>query len=108
VIPAGTLPAGVENTKLHYPQTGETKGRETMADLMDNEASRSLTDRERELLVTLVRCLRYLADLNGSNWIDGDNVGSIDMRQRAKALQRLAKNTIDADLDLYMSVYGEA
>ena len=31
--------------------------------------------------------VRYLADLNGSAWIKGDDAGSIDIRQRAKALQ---------------------
>lgn len=33
--------------------------------------------------------LRFLADLNGCEWIKGDGPGEIDMRQRAKALQRL-------------------
>jgi hypothetical protein len=31
--------------------------------------------------------LRYLADLNGSAWIKGGDAGSIDMRQRAHAIQ---------------------
>ncbi len=38
---------------------------------------------------TLLKCLSFLADLNGSEWITGDNPGTIDMRQRAKALQQL-------------------
>lgn len=37
----------------------------------------------------LGQCLRYLADLNGSEWIKGTDTGSVDMRQRAKALHRL-------------------
>lgn len=44
----------------------------------------------QEAADVLQRCLSFLADLNGSNWIAGDDVGSVDMRQRAKALQRLA------------------
>lgn len=43
-----------------------------------------------ELLAALESCTRYLADLNGSSWINGDDPGSIDMRQRAKALQGIA------------------
>jgi hypothetical protein len=38
----------------------------------------------------LARCLRFLADLNGANWIPGNGAGEVDMRQRAKALQELA------------------
>ena len=33
--------------------------------------------------------LRCLADLNGCDWIPCDGPGEVDMRQRAKALQRL-------------------
>lgn len=36
------------------------------------------------------RAASYLADLNGSEWINGDDAGSVDMRQRARGLQRLA------------------
>jgi hypothetical protein len=43
-----------------------------------------------ELLAALEACTRYLADLNGSSWINGDDPGSVDMRQRAKGLQDLA------------------
>lgn len=35
------------------------------------------------------RVLRYLADLNGSDWIKGNDSGSIDMRQRSKNLQKI-------------------
>ena len=35
------------------------------------------------------RVLRYLADLNVSDWIKGDDPGSIDMRQRSKNLQKI-------------------
>jgi len=43
-----------------------------------------------DLLAALELCVRYLADLNGSSWINGDDPGSVDMRQRAKCLQDLA------------------
>ncbi len=76
--------------------------------LMDNDSTASLTDREKSLLVALSRCLSFLADLNGSSFIDGDDAGSIDMRQRSKELQRLAINCIDSDMDLYRAVYGDS
>lgn len=47
-----------------------------------------------ELLEALSRCLSYLADLNGSQWIIGEDAGSKDMRQRAKALQQIAFDKI--------------
>lgn len=48
-------------------------------------------DSQEKLLSQVVS---YLADLNGSNWIMGDDAGSIDMRQRAKALQALVNNEL--------------
>ncbi len=45
-----------------------------------------------ELLAALERCVHYLADLNGSEWIKGTDAGSVDMRQRAKSLQGYAFN----------------
>jgi hypothetical protein len=30
--------------------------------------------------------LRFIADLNGSEWIQGDGAGEVDMRQRATQL----------------------
>jgi len=50
------------------------------------------THTQREILS---RCLSFLADLNGANWIPGDSAGEKDMRQRAKALQRLAFDTLN-------------
>lgn len=47
---------------------------------------RSSVHTKREILQ---RCLSFLADLNGSQWIKGDDPGSKDMRARAKALQPL-------------------
>lgn len=38
--------------------------------------------------------LSYLADLNGSAWIKGDDAASEDMRQRAKAIQSLLNRAI--------------
>jgi hypothetical protein len=43
-----------------------------------------------DMVEVIDRVTRYLADLNGSDWIKGDDAGSVDMRQRAKALQTLA------------------
>jgi len=54
-----------------------------------NSTSRALDDNKR-LAEMLGRCVSYLADLNGSNWIRGDDAGSVDMRQRAKGLQSAA------------------
>lgn len=45
---------------------------------------------DAEPLRQLERCVSYLADLNGCEWIKGDDHGSVDMRQRAKALQSTA------------------
>lgn len=36
----------------------------------------------------------YLADLNGADWIKGDDVGAMDMRQRAKAAQQIVFNAL--------------
>lgn len=41
------------------------------------------------------RSLSFLADLNGSEWIKGDGVGELDMKQRAKALQGLLYNALN-------------
>jgi hypothetical protein len=35
------------------------------------------------------RILSFLADLNGSEWIEGDSAGATDMRQRAKSLHQI-------------------
>lgn len=47
------------------------------------EVQRVLTD----VTGVVATALRYFADLNGSEWIKGDDPGAVDMRQRAKALQ---------------------
>ena len=47
-----------------------------------------------ELLDALLKTVRYLADLNGCDWIKGDDVGAVDMRQRAKALQQITFSAI--------------
>jgi len=41
-----------------------------------------------ELQIELERALRFIADLNGSEWIKGNGPGEIDMRQRSKALHK--------------------
>lgn len=76
--------------------------------LFDNDATASLTERERAMLETLARCRHYLADLTGSQWIDGDDPASEDMRQRARGLARVIGNVIDGDGDLYVSLYGNS
>jgi hypothetical protein len=43
-----------------------------------------------DLLAALELCTRYLSDLNGSDWIPGNNPGCVDMRQRAINIQKLA------------------
>jgi hypothetical protein len=47
-----------------------------------------------ELLEALNRATSYLADLNGCEWIKGEDAGSADMRQRAKALQSVCFSAI--------------
>lgn len=47
-----------------------------------------------DLLAALDSCLSYLADLNGCEWIKGDDAGSIDMRQRAMHLHRKVFNVV--------------
>lgn len=42
----------------------------------------------------LQRCLTFMADLNGSEWIAGNNAGSLDMKQRAKAIQSLLYQSV--------------
>jgi len=50
---------------------------------------------DTELIAALPRCNYYLADLNGSAWIKGNDVGAADMRQRAKALQVVAWGALE-------------
>lgn len=78
-----------------------------MVNLMENDAAASLTDREQRLLTMLGRCVNYLADLNGSRWIAGDDAGSIDMRQRAEGLQRAACRCISNDPVTDEACYGK-
>ena len=47
-----------------------------------------------ELYNALDRVVGFLADLNGSEWIKGQDVGSLDMKQRAKGLQSFAYKTL--------------
>ena len=54
-----------------------------------------LLDSNRELENTLLKCLSYLADLNGSEWIQGDSLGQKEMKGRAKSLQQLAYDAIN-------------
>lgn len=39
------------------------------------------------LALALEQAGHYLADLNGSEWIKGDDAGSLDMKQRARTQQ---------------------
>ena len=54
-----------------------------------------LEEQVRVLRDALQRNLTFLADLNGSEWIEGNDPGSLDMKQRAKALQQIAYKTIN-------------
>jgi len=47
-----------------------------------------------DLLYAMEQCLRYLADLNGGEWIKGYGLAEHDMRQRAKWLQVMASNAV--------------
>lgn len=76
--------------------------------LFDNDATASLTVRERALLEMLARCNRYLAALTHSRYIGGDDPASVDMRQRAAGLQRAAFNLIDSDDVTRRAVYADS
>ena len=49
-------------------------------------ANRMLRDNARAELID--RALRFIADLNAGNYLNANNVATIDMRQRARALHR--------------------
>ena len=66
----------------------KVQARESWAD--EAEANARLIAAAPDIAEQLDRCVRFLADLNGCNWIPGDSAGCVDMRQRAKALQRTA------------------
>ena len=75
--------------------------------LFDNDATASLTDRERSLLEMLARCQSYLASLVHCRYIGGDDPASVDMRQRAAGLQRAAFSLIDGDDATRRAVYAD-
>ena len=60
----------------------------------DGRRDLEITERLHELDQVLRKCLSYLADLNGCNWIEGDHPAHADMRQRARALQQLAAQAL--------------
>ena len=76
--------------------------------LFDNDATASMTERERALLEMLGRCQHYLAALVHSKFIVGDDPASADMRQRAAALQRAAFDLIDRDDVTRRAMYADA
>ena len=76
--------------------------------LFDNDATASLTDRERRLLEMLARCQHYLSALTHSRYIGGDDPASADMRQRAAGLQRAAFDLIDSDEVTRRAMYADA
>jgi len=45
----------------------------------------------------LKETLRFMADLNGSEWIKGNGSGEVDMRQRAKSLQKQLYQAVNAN-----------
>lgn len=76
--------------------------------LFNNDATASLTGRERNLLEMLGRCQHYLSALAHSRYIGGDDPASVDMRQRAAGLQRAAFNLIDSDDVTRRAMYADA
>lgn len=74
--------------------------------LLENDATASLTDREKTLLRLLGQCRSYLADLRGGDWIKGNNDAAKDMRQRAEGLQRAAGAWLLYDPVLHKALYG--
>ena len=74
--------------------------------ILDNDAGKSLTDRERAMLIMLGRLLHYTNQLRGSNFISGDDAASADMRQRADGLRRAAHRCIMDDKTLSMAWFG--
>jgi len=52
------------------------------------------TEKVKMLRETLEKSVRYLADLNGCDWIKGDSVAGLDMKQRAKSLQSIVFSAI--------------
>ena len=76
----------------HIVQTGKNG---VIGDVQSaNFADARLIAAAPDLVSQLQQCVRYLADLNGSQWIKGTDAGSIDMRQRAIALQKMAFSAI--------------
>ena len=76
--------------------------------LFDNQATASLTERERKLLEMLGRCQHYLSDLTYSRYICGDDAAAADMRQRASGLRRAAFDLIDSDEVTRRAMYSDA
>jgi hypothetical protein len=75
--------------------------------LFDNDATASLTDRERSLLEMLGRCEHYLTQLVHSRFIAGNDPASADMRQQAAGLQRAAFSLIDSDDATRRAMYAD-
>ena len=52
--------------------------------------------------------LRFIADLNGCEWITGNGAGEVDMRQRAKGLHtKLANRVFRGDVaNNFVPVYS--
>ena len=49
----------------------------------------------KELREALQKCVAYLADLNGSQWIKADGIGETEMIRRAIELQITSYNTLN-------------
>lgn len=67
----------------------ESKNRILARNKMEGDVNDTLVD-------ALSKCVRYLADLNGCEWIKGDDLAAIDMRSRAKGLQSTAFSALEA------------
>ena len=76
--------------------------------LFDNDATASMTDRERRLLEMLGRCQHYLSALTHSRYIGGDDPAAADMRQRAAGPQRGAFALIPREETPRRAMYADA
>lgn len=73
------FPIPIDDFKKHYGTINIIK----MSNIKENKIEKAL-----------IKCLSYLADLNGSEWIKGKDIGALEMKARAKALQQVAYDAL--------------
>lgn len=59
---------------------------------------------EHDILYDIGVAVRFLADINGSEWIKGNDAGAVDMRQRAVAAHAAAYRALNAAEELEKQV----